>query len=104
MSYGTDRTGHGRWTTIAGPSVGILWVTDDDENLGFFATGKADPTPVTTLISNAYEAGKPANIAFDELAAFGGPRIESGDVDTWLPDRGNISRGRRAAADTGATP
>ncbi|WP_037141748.1 hypothetical protein [Rhodococcoides fascians] len=91
MTYSTERAGHGRWTPVLRPAVGILWVTDDGA-LGFIPQNGIDPAPMNTLIETYFAAGKTANEAFDELMLIVGSKSQAGDVDDWRPDRIN---GRR---------
>lgn len=94
MTYGTYRTGTGRWTPVRRPSVGVLW-TNDADCLAFFQSNlDIDPTPVQALIDTADAAGLSATTAFDQLAAAIGSRVDVGDLDDWRPTR--TSRARRA--------
>lgn len=91
MSYHDDRSGHGRWTPVIRPAVGILWTTDAGA-LGFIPQNGVDPTPVLTMIDTYDAAGKTARDAFDELLLAIGSAAKTGDVDNWQEDRIN---GRR---------
>lgn len=91
MTYPTERAGHGRWTPVLRPSVGVMWVTDDG-SLGFIPQNGIDPAPMVDLIETFHSAGKSANEAFDALLLIVGSQASSGDVDDWRPDRIN---GRR---------
>jgi hypothetical protein len=82
-----QRTGHGQWTAIMRPAIGILWVSDSGA-IGFQPTKNVDPTPVTTLIETYQAAGKNAADTFADLAAAIGSRIETGRLDDWRAERG----------------
>ncbi|WP_155290223.1 hypothetical protein [Rhodococcoides fascians] len=91
MTYPSERVGHGRWTPVLRPSVGVLWVTDAG-SLAFIPQNGIDPTPMVELIQTFHDAGKSADEAFDALLLIVGSAATAGDVDDWRPDRVN---GRR---------
>lgn len=79
-----DRVGHGRWTIVP---IGILWVTDEG-TIGFQAPPGGNPEGIETLITNALDAGKDGNTAFDEIATvLGAAAAKTGNVATWSIDR-----------------
>lgn len=101
MPYSTEREGRGRWVTIQKPAAGVLW-TDDDDCVGFEAAPNVDPAPVQAVLDTAFDAGRSATEAFEQLATLVGARLVTGDLGHWIPDR-NIPTARRglegAAAD-----
>lgn len=84
--YGTNRDGQGRWAIIQKPAAGTLF-TDDDDSTGFLPAPGANPEPVNQALTTAYDAGRTATQAFDELAALVGSRIIDGDLGHWRPNR-----------------
>lgn len=105
MTYNLDRTGRGRWVSIATPSglPGTLW-TNDDDSLGFDqpSVANTDPGPdlvppddtIHQLIELHAEQGRTATEAFDLIVEslsdernrfYMRPRY--GDLDTWRERR-----------------
>lgn len=93
MPYSTIREGRGRWCTIQKPAAGVLW-TDDDQAAGFEPAPLADATAVQTVLDTAFDAGRTATEAFEQLATLVGARLVTGDLGHWTPDR-NIRTRRR---------
>lgn len=70
-SYGTARTGHGRWATLTdleGP-IGIIW-TDDGLNLGIIPVPGQPLGHLIEAIQGAYALGTSTTEVFNAYAAW----------------------------------
>jgi hypothetical protein len=90
-SIGNARTGHGRWTAVQKPAMGVLWVSELG-TVGFLASHGEDGSPVTALIDTCLQTDDTADQAFDKLAALIGSRVDTGRLDDWRIDRAERER------------
>lgn len=87
-SYGTIRTGHGRWAALvdlSGP-IGTIW-TDDGLNLGIVPEPGQPMGHLIEAIQGGFAAGAPATEVFNAYAAWASQShwaepVQEGDLGT----------------------